>query len=211
MAYRDGEEPPEGDPLLDFAPVPHKRPRRNSIGPERQKKFIAALAATGIVREAAAEIGASVEALYKLRQWPGAGEFSAAWDAAVDRGVMRIEDGALARAIEGEERMVVSGGKLLGIETRYNEALVMFFLRNRRPERYRTELAADLRPGHPLYERIKAEVLAEADGDEAEVLESIDRFLEDMRERRLANEKLFAEQAEEDRRAGQPDGGDEET
>jgi hypothetical protein len=41
-------------------------------------------------------------------------------------------DCALARAIAGEERLVVSAGKVLGTEVRHNEALVMFFLRSRR-------------------------------------------------------------------------------
>ena len=86
-----------------------------------------------------------MEALYKLRNRPGAEEFRAAWDAAVDRGVMRLEDCALARAIEGEERMVVSGGKVIGTERRHNEELVMFFLRNRRGERY----APDWRSSRP--------------------------------------------------------------
>ncbi|MGC1272030.1 MAG: hypothetical protein WA842_15670, partial [Croceibacterium sp.] len=55
------------DPLLGFAPVPHSRPRRNSITADRQRAFIEHLAATGIVRRAAKHIGASLEALYKLR------------------------------------------------------------------------------------------------------------------------------------------------
>jgi hypothetical protein len=156
--------PPEpDDPLLDFTPVPHTAPRRNSITPDLQRDFIAHLAATGIVTEAARHIGKSMEALYKLRQRPGAEGFRAAWDMALDRGVARLEYGALTRAIEGEERMVVSAGKCLGTEMRHNEALVMFFLRNRRPERYgpRANEAAAFEPGHPEYdalvERLRAE------------------------------------------------------
>lgn len=152
--------PPEpDDPLLGFAPVPHKRPRRNSITPDLQRKFIAHLAATGIVAEAARHIGKSVEAIYKLRQRPGAQGFCAAWEAAVDRGVARLESGALARAIEGEERMVVSMGKVVGTERRHNEALVMFFLKNRLPARYAPN--KDIGPGHPVYERVKEEYEAE--------------------------------------------------
>jgi hypothetical protein len=56
----------EGDPLLGFAPYLHKQPRRNSITPDRQRAFIAALAASGIVTQAARAIGASLEALYKI-------------------------------------------------------------------------------------------------------------------------------------------------
>jgi len=154
---RPGDPPAPDDPLLQFAPVPHKAPRRNSITAARQRAFIAALAATGVVNQAARTIGASLEALYRLRHKPGAEAFAAAWDDAVDRGVQRLEDCALARAIEGEERMVVAGGQVVGTEIRHNEALVMFFLRSRRADRY----GAQVSPGHPIYERIRAEVMAE--------------------------------------------------
>lgn len=186
-----GEPPEPGDPLLDFKPVPHKQLRRNSIGPERQRAFIAHLAATGIVKQAARHIGASLEALYKLRHKNGADEFAAAWDAAVDRGVQRLEDCALQRAIVGEERLVVSAGKVLGSEVRHNENLVMFFLRHRRPDRYGFAREQELKPGHPVYERIKQEVLDEEYGDEAEVFESIDKFIDGMRQRRLKNDEIL--------------------
>ncbi len=149
------EPPAPDDPLLQFTPVPHKRPRRNSITPKLQRKFIAHLAATGIVSEAARHIGKSMEAIYKLRQRPGAEGFREAWDAALDRGVARLESGALARAIVGEERMVVSAGKVLGSEIRHNDALTMFFLRARRPERYAPHAYL---PGQPAYERLKQDL-----------------------------------------------------
>lgn len=134
----------------------------------------------------ARHIGASLEALYKLRKRPGAEGFDAGWDAALDRGIARLEESALARAIEGEERMVVSAGKVLGVERRHNEALVMFLLRTRRPARY----GADVQPGHPLYERIRAEVLAvERAGQmrsEEEVYAAIDAKLAAYRRREEA-------------------------
>jgi hypothetical protein len=202
MAHRQGEPPEPDDPLLDFVPAPHKRPRRNSIGPERQRAFVAHLAACGIVSQAAKHIGASLEALYKLRHKPGAEGFAAAWDAAVDRGVSRIEDGALQRAIEGAERPIVSGGKLLGWHTVHNEALVMFLLRQRRPERYGWR-EVELKPGHPVYERIRQEVLDAYHGDSQEVLDSIDRMIDEMRERRLANAAMVADVLDAD---GEADG-----
>jgi len=158
MAHRDGEMPDDDDPLLAFVPAPHTHPRRNSITGDRQRAFVAHLAATGIVAEAAGHIGASLEALYKLRHKPGAEGFAAAWDEAVDRGVLRVEHGALQRAIEGVERPVVSGGKLLGTCRVHNEALVMFVLRQRQPGRYGTTPKQELRPGHPEYERIRGEL-----------------------------------------------------
>jgi len=180
MTTRNGELPSADDPLLSFTPVPHKQPRRNSITADRQRAFIAHLAATGIVNQAARHIGASMEALYKLRKRPGAEEFDAAWDAAVDRGVARLEDCALARAIEGEERLVVSSGKLIGTERRHNESLVMFLLRHRRAHRY----GSDIGPGHPLYERIRRDVLEEVRAatveDEDAVLDSLNAKLDAM-------------------------------
>ena len=100
--------------------------------------------------------------------------------------------------------MVVSGGKVLGFETRFNENLVMFFLRNRRGERYASDWRA-LKPGPPHYERIAAEAVAryraEVEESEEETLRSIDEFLEGMRQRRLANEAFLAEQAAADEAA----------
>ena len=193
-----GEPLEEDDPLLGFAPVPHVAARRNSITPDRQRRFIAHLAATGIVKQAALHVGASLEALYKLRKRPGAEEFAHAWDRAVDAGVGRLEDCALARAIEGEERLVVSGGKILGTERRHNEALVMFFLRHRRAERF----GVDVVPGHPIYERIKAEVLRDhakaSRRTEAEVLASLRAKIDMMRERKAKAQRLL----EMDRDAG---------
>ena len=81
-----GPEPGDDDPLLDFAPYLHPQPRSNSITPDRQRRFIATLAATGIVAQAARSIGKSMEALYKLRHKPGAEGFAAAWDEALERG-----------------------------------------------------------------------------------------------------------------------------
>jgi hypothetical protein len=167
MAFRHEPLDPD-DPLLGFKPVPHTAPRRNSIVPARQRAFIAALAECGIVKQAARGIGASMEALYKLRQKPGAEEFRAAWDLAIDRGVGRLEDTALARAIEGEERMVVSAGEVLGFERRHNENLVMFFLRNRRGDRYGSDWR-QIRRGHPLYEKVRAEVLAELAANQPDI------------------------------------------
>ena len=199
MAHRHEPLDP-ADPLLGFRPVPHKAPRRNSIVPARQRAFIAKLAETGIVSEAARWIGASLEALYKLRNKPGAEEFRAAWDAAIDRGVARLEAGALHRAIRGEERMVVSGGKVLGTEVRHNEALTMFFLRARRGDRYSPDWSV-LKPGHPVYDRIADEAVrrhVEETQNSREMRDSLLQYIREMRARRFANEAVLAEARGED-------------
>ena len=182
-------EPEEDDPLLAFAPFLHKAPRRNSITPDLQRRFVATLAATGIVKLAAQRIGTSLEALYKLRARPGAEGFAAAWDAALERGVQRLEDIALERAMLGTRTPIVSGGEILGHWDKPDNALLRFLLQHRLPQRYGVQ---DLKPGHPVYESIRAEVLAEqeplAGAGEAEVLASLNAKLEHMR----ANEEALA-------------------
>jgi hypothetical protein len=64
-----------------FVPV-RLRCRRDGWTAERQTGFIAALHATGNVREACRAVGKSPEAAYKLRRLAGAESFRAAWDAA---------------------------------------------------------------------------------------------------------------------------------
>jgi len=136
--------PDQGDPLLAFAPYLHARPRRNSITPERQRHFVAVLAATGIVTQAARSIGKSMEALYKLRARPGAEGFAAAWDEALRWGLMRLEDCAIEAALRAGDEAANS--------------MLMFVLGRR--ERWMVDVR-DLEPGHPVFERIRMWVLAE--------------------------------------------------
>lgn len=183
VAFR-GEALVEGDPLLGFAPYIHKAPRGNSITPDRQRAFIAALAASGIVTQAARVIGASLEALYKIRNAPGAEGFAAAWEEAVDRGMARLEDCALERAIEGEERFIIRRGEVVASWRRYDTPLLMFLLRNRRRARYDAYGArGGERPLSPAEERARA---IEEEREAEEVLESINMKLERMRERWIA-------------------------
>lgn len=146
----------EDDPLLDFAPYLHPRPRGNSITPERQRAFVAHLAATGIVNQAARHIGKSMEALYKLRARPGAEGFAAAWDAAIERGVARLEDCALERALKGTPTPIVGPGGILGWWDKPDNALLRFLLQHRLPQRYGVQ---HLKPGHPVYDSIAREVV----------------------------------------------------
>ncbi|HSF12737.1 MAG TPA: hypothetical protein VLA50_07160 [Erythrobacter sp.] len=142
-------EIPDEDPLLAFEPVPLKQPRRNSITPDVQRAFIAHLAATGIVTAAAAHVGKSMEAIYKLRQRPGAEGFCAAWDEALYWGVKRLEDCAIERAIAE------------GLSNPRANSMLAWVLNYRGSMRVE---AGDVVPGHWLYEQIKREVLREERG-----------------------------------------------
>lgn len=144
LAFEAVPPPPADDPLLQFAPYLHPYPRSNSITPDRQRHFIATLAATGIVQQAARSIGKSMEALYKLRAKPGAEGFAAAWDEAHGWGIARIEDCAIEAALAANDSSA--------------NAMLAFVLSRR--DRWMVDVR-DLVPGHDVYERIRGEVLAE--------------------------------------------------
>ena len=70
------------DPELpSFVPVPTARVRHDGWSPERQRRFLAALATLGSVHAAARAVGSSRTGAYRLRARPGAESFAAAWDA----------------------------------------------------------------------------------------------------------------------------------
>jgi len=207
VAFR-GEEPDAGDPLLDFTPVPHVAPRRNSITAERQRAFIAELAACGIVRQAARKIGASIEALYRLRNRPGAEGFAAAWEEALDRGIARLEDCALERALRGEERPIVSRGKIVGSWRKHDNSLLMFLLRQRRDSRYTAGAAQELRPGSKAWNKAKQQWQREGMEEARKAKMSLTDMMVDFERRTRARiraeiEKEFAER-EAQRRPAAP-------
>lgn len=125
------------NPLIPaFTPVPRLRDRSNGWKPHIQQAFIEALAETGSVAAACRRLGRTNVGAYLLRRHPEAASFRAAWDAALDLGIRRIEDEAMDRALYGTEEVVVQNGETVVKRRRYNERLVMFLLRNRAPHRF---------------------------------------------------------------------------
>ncbi|MCA1662559.1 MAG: hypothetical protein LC648_10610, partial [Novosphingobium sp.] len=113
-----------------------------------------------------------------------------------------LEDCALQLAIEGEEAPIVSGGQMLGWYKKHNFGFIRFLLTQRRGERYAPRPNyAELRPGHPVYERLKAEWREEEHGDEEESHRAIDEMLDRMIENTRANTLLLEEP--EDAEAGE--------
>jgi hypothetical protein len=129
LPVAQGELPP-------ITPVPRQYERHDGWTPARQIAFIEALADTGSIKAAARAVDMSAEGAYHLRRQPGAESFRAAWEAALQLGVARIEDVVMDRALNGVEEPLYSYGKLIGTRTRYNDRLLMFILRNRAPERF---------------------------------------------------------------------------
>lgn len=85
-----------------FTPVPG-RARHDGWTPERQRRFVAALAAMGVVAAAARAVGKSATAAYKLRGRPGAESLARAWDIAVQMAQDQAYQRAIDRALNGYE------------------------------------------------------------------------------------------------------------
>ncbi len=184
--------------LPAFTPVPRLRDRSNGWKPHVQQAFIEALADTGSVAAACRKVNRSTHGAYHLRRQPGAEEFAAAWEAALDFGMKRVEDVAMDRALNGVEVPVYSYGQLVGTRISYNDRLLMFMLRNRAPERFGEGRAKGMNAvGKMEMERLKkqwrkewedeqaAAAKADRGEDEDAVLHSINEKLSKMRERRL--------------------------
>lgn len=155
--------------LTGFTPVPRQRDRSDGWKPEVPRAFIEALADTGSVRAACRVIGRTDIGAYQLRRHPEGAEFAAAWDAALEHGIRRLEDALMERALNGVEVPVFAWGELVGKRTVYNDRLGMFMLRNRLPGRYCTEGARGLNAiGKMDLERAKKEWQAERDREEQE-------------------------------------------
>ena len=144
---------PDDDPLLDFLPYCHKQPRSNSITPEVQRAFIYHLAASGIVKQAATKVGKSIEALYKLRDRPGAEDFRRAWREALEWGRMRLEDCAMERAMAE------------GLHNPRANSMICWVLQHRNAHMVDSRM---VKRGHWLWEQIHHEITghwSEEEGD----------------------------------------------
>ena len=155
-----------------------------------------ALAASGIVTQAAREVGVSLEALYRLRHRPGAEDFAAAWDRAIDRGMARLEDCALERAIQGEERLIIRQGKVVGRWRRYDTQLLIFLLRQRRAERFHDGRFLDRVELLRLHQGFRDAIIAQEDAadDREAIMASINAKFDRMRARMFAEETIRAEE-----------------
>jgi hypothetical protein len=136
---REPVDPPDSDEeeedRLFFEPV-RLRYRHDGWTPDKQLEFIQALADCGCVDEAARRVGMSRNSAYELRRRPDAQAFRLAWRAAKDVMVERLDDAAMARAINGVPVPIFHNGEQVGERRHYDERLTMFLLRYRDPVRY---------------------------------------------------------------------------
>jgi len=99
-------------------------------------QFLDHIAAGQSVRAAAAAIGINARLPYSWRKHDTT--FAVAWSAAEEAGTDIIEEEAFRRAVKGVEKPVYRGGEVVGHVADYSDAMLIFLLKSRRPERYGT-------------------------------------------------------------------------
>ncbi len=201
------DNPAPARTLPAFTPVPRLKARHNGWNAETQLAFIEALAETGSVDAACRRVNRAAVGAYLLRRHPEAASFRAAWEAALDLGMQRVEDVAMDRALNGVQVPVYAYGKIIGTRTVYNDRLLMFMLRNRAPKRFAADNAKGMNAvDKALLTRLKREWRAEWDREQvllaaeqdANVLESLNAKLDEIRAREEETAALLLEDLPEE-------------
>lgn len=136
MAVR-AKAAPEGQTAQTRKKAPAKSPRKGTAAPRADwhPKFLAELAVTCNVTEAARVAGASRPTVYEHKKKDPA--FSAAWDDAVDEGVDALELECRRRALHGVTKPIFYQGMECGSVQEYSDTLAIFLLKAHRPKVYR--------------------------------------------------------------------------
>ena len=108
--------------LPEFEPVPTVA-RHDGWSPDRQRRFIAALALLGSVAAACRAVGISSAAAYKLRGRADAAGFGEAWNIALAMGRDRVWERAVDRAVNGYTRPMHARGKVVGYRHSFDSRL----------------------------------------------------------------------------------------
>ena len=121
---------------LAFTPVEQRTKRWTGITAQKQRLFIAHLAATGAVSMAAKVAGHSTSAFYQLRKRDDAGSFAAAWDKAVEAGARRVADLLMEYAIYGVPETLSKEGRVILERRRPNIRAMQHIAASRFPENF---------------------------------------------------------------------------
>ena len=112
------------------------RPRADGWTAKRQRAFIAALAETGCVSEACAEVGITPRSAYRLREHGQAAGFRSAWGHAESMATARLTALAFERAVHGSVESIYRGGELVEERRKPSDRLLMWLLSHRDPVSY---------------------------------------------------------------------------
>ena len=112
------------------------RPRADGWTAKRQRAFIAALAETGCVSEACAEVGITPRSAYRLREHGQAAGFRSAWGHAESMATARLTALAFERAVHGSVESIYRNGELVEERRKPSDRLLMWLLSHRDPVSY---------------------------------------------------------------------------
>lgn len=129
--YALGEDELEGLGQETARSTRTRRVRHDGWTIERQKDFIARLAATASVTDAARYVGLSRQSARDL--YNRSAPFRAAWEEAVRASVSVLAETAFDRAVNGVQEQVWHEGRMVGFREKYDNRLLMFLLRVRDP------------------------------------------------------------------------------
>ena len=153
--------PPASRP---FDPVP-VRPRRDGWTAAKQRRFIAVLAETGVVRLAAAAAGMSEASAHRLARRPDARQFRDAWDAALRLAARPAAAKLYEYALDGMTETVWRDGEIAYRRRRPSEKALIFLLSRLDPLRFGRPPAAAAAPldrlGDPIDDLAETEALWE--------------------------------------------------
>jgi hypothetical protein len=122
--------------------------------PERDAKFLAAIAKGATVSDACAIAGYSRPVVYVYRNEDP--KFAAAWDEANEDAIERMEREADRRAVEGYDKPVFHLGVEVGTERKFSDTLLIFRLKAKRPDVYRERAEVAVTVTDEIASRIKA-------------------------------------------------------
>jgi hypothetical protein len=103
--------------------------------PKRIDIFLETLATGYSVTAAATAAGVNRYTVYQWRSIDPA--FAAQWESALEQGTDVLEDELRRRAYIGVEEPIFWKGNKIATAPKYSDTMLMFFLRGRRPEKYR--------------------------------------------------------------------------
>lgn len=149
MEHGDGVDPDAVDPAqplpedFAFTSVPRQTRRVSGLNPHKQRAFIAHLAASGSVTMAARATGHSASPWYQLRRAPGAEQFAAAWDRAIEAGARRVLDLLTEHAIHGTPETISQNGEVVLERRRYNHRAMQWIVAHRFPDQFGEVMGLD--------------------------------------------------------------------
>lgn len=117
---------------------------------QKKNAFLAAYAEVGNITRAAEIVGINRNNHY---QWMQNDPDYPAMFQEVDRQACdRLEEEARRRAVEGTEKPVFQGGKLVGTIREYSDTLLIFLMKGAMPEKYKERVHSELtgKDGGPI-------------------------------------------------------------